>query len=316
MSMAATKRARLFRVRTCLLAALVGMAASLYVEPYVALAAQHAITPSESEFVQVGTSRLALVRIPAGKFWMGTNVVLRADENWKTCSSCPARNDAERPLHQVTISRDFWMGQFTVTQGQWQQVMGSNPAYFQAAGPDAPVEQVSWNDVRIFLAKLNAEQDRWTVRLPTEAEWEYAARAGSTGETYGPLDEIAWYRANAARTTHPVGRKLPNAFGLYDMLGNVWQWCHDWFGSYPGVPSTDPQGPAKGDRRVTRGGCFYCDAIHERAARRNRDLEDHSWRSIGFRIVPVPGKGRADARWPVTPVKIATHAWVFTTLPF
>jgi formylglycine-generating enzyme required for sulfatase activity len=181
------------------------------------------------------------------------------------------------------------MGRFDVTQGQWQELMGSNPAYGKAAGPDAPVEQVSWRDVQAFLAKLNAAQDKWTVRLPTEAEWEYAARAGTTGETYGSLDEIAWYRGNkGVGTTHPAGQKRPNAFGLYDMLGNVWQWCQDWFGSYSGEPSTDPQGAARGDRHVTRGGCFYCEALQERAARRNRDLEDHSSRSIGFRIVAIP----------------------------
>jgi formylglycine-generating enzyme required for sulfatase activity len=220
---------------------------------------------------------------------MGTDLVIRADDSWKACSSCAPRNDVERPAHPVTITREFWMGRFDVTQGQWQELMGDNPAYSKAAGPDAPVEQVSWRDVQVFLRKLNAAQDQWAVRLPTEAEWEYAARAGTTGETYGPLDEIAWYRGNkGVGTTHPVGQKRPNAFGLYDMLGNVWQWCQDWFGPYSSEPSTDPQGAAKGDRRVTRGGCFYCEALQERAARRNRDFEDHSSRSIGFRIVAVP----------------------------
>lgn len=242
----------------------------------------------QTDYVKLGKLRLAVVHIPPGKFLMGTDQVIRADDFWKACSSCSPRNDAERPVHQVTITRDFWMGQFDVTQGQWQELMGSNPASCKAAGLDAPVEQVTWRDVQAFIAKLNAAQDQWTVRLPTEAEWEYAARAGTTGEAYGPLDEIAWYRANGSGTTHPVGKKRPNPFGLYDMLGNVWQWCQDWFGPYSAETSTDPQGAAKGDRRVTRGGCFYCDAVHERAARRNRDLEDHSSRSIGFRIVATP----------------------------
>lgn len=291
MAIAVITRPRSFLVSTCVLAALVAIAQTRPdLQPHHVPAAQHAIANHPSDYVSVGKTRLVLIHIPPGTFWMGTNQVLRADDYWKLCSSCPPRNDGERPLHQVTISRDFWMGQFDVTQRQWQEVMGGNPAYFQAAGPDAPVEQVSWNDVQLFLAKLNVAQDQWTVRLPTEAEWEYAARAGTTGDTYGPLDEIAWYRANGSRTTHPVGRKLPNAFGLYDMLGNVWQWCQDWFGPYPSGPSTDPVGAAKGDKRVTRGGCFYCDAIHERAARRNRDLEEHSSRSIGFRIVAIPRK--------------------------
>jgi formylglycine-generating enzyme required for sulfatase activity len=183
------------------------------------------------------------------------------------------------------------MGQFPVTQRPWQEVMGDNPSYFQNAGPGAPVEQVTWRQVQTFLAKLNALQSPWEVRLPTEAEWEYAARAGTADEAYGPLDEIAWYRANGSRTTHPVGQKRPNAFGLYDMLGNVWQWCQDWFGPYPSTPSVDTVGPREGEGRVTRGGCFYCEAVDERAARRNRDLVDHAWRSIGFRIVAIPKSG-------------------------
>ncbi|HEX5235296.1 MAG TPA: formylglycine-generating enzyme family protein [Silvibacterium sp.] len=245
------------------------------------------------DYIQLGKSRLAIVRIPAGTFLMGTDKVLRADDHWNACSNCPSRNDVERPAHRVTISQGFWMGEFPVTQQQWQDVMSANPSYFRGAGPEAPVEQVSWKDVQQFLAKVNAMQVRWTLRLPTEAEWEYAARAGSTGETYSPLDSIAWYSENGSHTTHPVGQKLPNAFGLYDMLGNVWQWCQDWFGPYSTEPSIDPKGPSTGETRITRGGCFYCDSVHERAARRNRDLEDHSSQSIGFRVVAVPRKSTA-----------------------
>lgn len=248
------------------------------------------IQDNSSDYVELVQSRLAIVKIPAGTFRMGSSQVIKADDRWKPCSNCPARNDVERPVHQVTISRDFWMGRFLVTQRQWQEVMRSNPSSFQSAGQEAPVEQVSWKDVQSFLAKVNTIQALWTVRLPTEAEWEYAARAGTTAEAYGPLDDIAWYGGNGSRTTHPVGQKLPNAFGLYDMLGNVWQWCQDWFGPYSNEPAIDPEGPPKGERRITRGGCFYCEAIHERASRRNRDLEEHFSRSIGFRIVAVPRK--------------------------
>ena len=245
------------------------------------------------DYVELVKSRLVIVRIPAGAFQMGTDLVIRADDHWEPCAKCPARNDVERPVHRVTISEDFWMGQFPVTQRQWQEVMGTNPSYFQGVGPEAPAEQVSWRDVQAFLAKVNTIQVRWTVRLPTEAEWEYAARAGSTGETYGPLDDIAWYGGNASHTIHAVGQKLHNAFGLYDMLGNVWQWCQDWFGPYSPGNVIDPQGPPTGERRITRGGCFYCDAVHERAARRNRDLEDHFSQSIGFRVVAIPRKSTA-----------------------
>jgi formylglycine-generating enzyme required for sulfatase activity len=257
---------------------------------FLALALSALPTPSKPPVAVItfGKAQLVIVRIPSGTFVMGTNRVFTADGGWT--------NDGERPSHQVTITKDFWMGQFPVTQGQWRELMGSNPSYFQNAGPDAPVEQVSWTDVQVFLARLNAAQRQWTVRLPTEAEWEYAARAGTTGETYGPLDDIAWYRTNGARTTHPAGQKAPNTFGLYDMLGNVWQWCQDWFGPYVSAPAVDPQGAANGERRVTRGGCFYCEALHERAARRNRDLEGHSWRSIGFRIVAAPRAGGGGVR--------------------
>jgi len=119
---------------------------------------------------------------------MGSDLIIHADDGWRPCSTCSPRNEVERPVHQVTISKDFWMGQFDVTQKQWQDVMGNNPSYNLATGPDAPVEQVSWKDVQSFLGKANAMQSAWTVRLPTEAKWEYAARAVSTEETYGPLD--------------------------------------------------------------------------------------------------------------------------------
>lgn len=247
-------------------------------------------TPQQSNYVELSKSRLIIVKIPAGTFRMGSDQLIHADDAWDPCSTCSPRNEVERPVHQVTISKDFWMGQFDVTQKQWQDVMGNNPSGNLAGGPDAPVEQVSWKDVQSFLARANAMQSAWTVRLPTEAEWEYAARAGSTSETYGPLQEIAWYKANGGGTTHPVGQKRPNAFGLYDMLGNVWQWCQDWFGPYQGDGVIDPLGAPNGDKHPTRGGCYYCDAVHERAARRNRDLEDHSSRSVGFRIVAVRRK--------------------------
>ena len=230
--------------------------------------------------VLVAGARIEVVLVPAGSFRMGTDSVVTGPNGWT--------NDAERPAHRVTLSHDFWMGRTTITQRQWQAVMGSNPSYCTMSGADAPVEQVDWIDCQRFIARLNASQTRWTVRLPTEAEWEYACRAGTSGERYSPLDRIAWYRGNNAGQTRLVGLKLPNAFGLYDMLGNVWQWCADWFGAYPDSAVVDPRGPASGDRRITRGGCYYCDDIHCRAARRNRDLVDHSSRSIGLRIVAEP----------------------------
>jgi formylglycine-generating enzyme required for sulfatase activity len=229
------------------------------------------------DYVDIGKYRNAMVKVPAGIFQMGTAQVLTTGQDWN--------NDVERPVHEVRITKEFWIGQSPVTQREWQEVMGNNPSYFRSAPPDAPVEQVTWNDTQTFIAKLNSRQTRWTVRLPTEAEWEYASRAGTTAETYGPLGDIAWYKGNNSGLTHPVGQRVPNAFSLYDMLGNVRQWCQDWFGPYTSASSVDPQGAPTGEKRVMRGGCFYCAAIHCRAARRNRDPQDHLSRSIGFRIV-------------------------------
>jgi len=250
----------------------------------LSLASAADASTAEVDYVEAGKAKIGVVKVPHGSFMMGTDLVIKADDHWEPCETCPARNDVERPVHEVTITKDFWMGEFDVTQEQWQAVMGSNPSFFK--DPEKPVEQVDFNDVQAFLAKLNAMQHKWTVRLPTEAEWEYAARAGTTGETYGLIDEIAWYDGKTREnTTHAVGKKRPNAFGLYDMLGNVWQWCSDWFEPYSNKPAADPQGAATGDLRITRGGCYYCGAVHIRAARRNRDLVDHKSRTIGFRVV-------------------------------
>jgi formylglycine-generating enzyme required for sulfatase activity len=224
---------------------------------------------------------LTLVQVPAGRFRMGTNAT---DLPWfKTA----------RPVHEVTISRDFWMGKFPVTQGQWAEVMGTNPSFFfLKVGVEAPVENVSWDDAQAFLARLNYLQHDWTFRLPTEAEWEYACRAGSEGETYGPVDEIAWCKSNSAGTTHPVGQKRPNAFGLYDMSGNVDQWCQDWFQEtyYQGSPAVDPQGPASGHHRVRRGGSWNDDAANVRSAYRNACWPDHNTYGLGLRVVAVARK--------------------------
>jgi len=154
----------------------------------------------------------------------------------------------------------FKMSVYEITQGQWKAVMGNNPSYFSSCGDDCPLEDVSWNDVQDFIDNLNQQTGK-NYRLPTEAEWEYAARAGTTtkyycGDNRSCLRDIAWYRDNSDNQTHPVGQKAPNAWGLYDMSGNVWEWVQDWYDSdyYSSSPETDPQGPDSGAGRVFRGG--------------------------------------------------------------
>ena len=195
----------------------------------------------------------------------------------------------ENPRHEVTISRGFEMGKYEVTQGQWIKVMGNNPSNFK--GDDGlPVERVSWNDIQGFIAKLNALNDGYRYCLPTEAEWEYAARGGTTGPYYANLDGIAWYDANSGSRTHPVGQKQANGYGLHDMLGNVWECCADWYGeSYYGYsPSTDPKGASSGQYRVLRGGSWF---LYARSARVSfRFGYDPGFRvySNGFRVCREP----------------------------
>jgi formylglycine-generating enzyme required for sulfatase activity len=180
---------------------------------------------------------LTYVWIPPGTFQMG-------------CSAGDAECFAgEKPAHEVTITKGFWIGQTPVTQEAYQRVVGNNPGHFK--GDQFPVEQVNWNEAQGYCQSVG-------MRLPTEAEWEYAARGGSTGSRYGDLDRIGWYRNNSGNTTHVVGQKEANAFGLYDMLGNVSQWVADWYAEYPAGPQRDPAGPASGSGpfREMRGGSW------------------------------------------------------------
>ncbi len=201
---------------------------------------------------------MEFVRIPAGELRMGSE-----DKN---------AYDDEKPVHTVRLTRAFYLGKYEVTQGQWQEVMGSNPS-LSTGDANRPVEQVSWDDVQAFLQRLNAREGGTPYRLPTEAEWEYAARAGSTtaysfGTDAQQLGAYAWHSANAGSTTHPVGQKQPNAWGLHDMHGNVLEWVQDWYGAYTAAPAVDPQGPAAGAYRVVRGGSWLGSAGGCRSASR------------------------------------------------
>lgn len=193
----------------------------------------------------------------------------------------------ELPIHQVTV-RDFRIGKYEVTQGEWLAVMGNNPSSFKTCGADCPVENVSWNDIKIFIATLNQLSGK-SYRLPTEAEWEYAARSGGEEELYsggGEIGDVAWYAANSANTTHPLGLKRGNGLGIHDMSGNVAEWVNDWYGStyYRSSPPTDPTGPTSGSYRVVRGGYWKGDAVKERTTHRTPVALDFRGYVLGFRL--------------------------------
>jgi formylglycine-generating enzyme required for sulfatase activity len=194
-------------------------------------------------------------------------------------------------MHQVTISNPVYMQTTEVTQGQWQRVMGSNPSRFKDCGGDCPVEQVSWDDVQEFIRKLNGLERTDKYRLPTEAQWEYAARSGGKKEEWAgtsnesSLESYAWYDANSGGKTHPVARKQPNGLGLFDMSGNVWEWVQDWYGNYPAGSVTDPEGPSSGSYRVVRGGSWFSDAGYCRSAYRGVIVPGDRNGSLGFRLL-------------------------------
>jgi formylglycine-generating enzyme required for sulfatase activity len=215
-----------------------------------------------------------MVRIAAGTFQMGS-------ENG---------DSDEKPVHQVRVS-DFYLGETEVTQAQWRAVMGADPPELRFKGcGQCPVEGVSWEDVQQFIRELNAKTGE-TYRLPTEAEWEYAAGGGASGRTKwsgtgteSSLGSYAWYSANSDSKTHPVKQKQPNGLGLYDMSGNVWEWCSDWYGSYQPGAQTDHEGPSSGVYRVLRGGGWYDDAGYCRVASRNYYGPGYRYDYYGFRL--------------------------------
>jgi formylglycine-generating enzyme required for sulfatase activity len=220
-----------------------------------------------------GSVLMEFVSIPAGTFLMG-------------CSGGDSEcAPDELPRRQVQITKPFELGRYEVTQEEWSAVMGSNPSRFRDGR--RPVEHVSWVDVQSFLGKLNARNDGYRYRLPTEAEWEYAARAGTDGKRYAEAEVIGWYRENSDAKTQLVGGKQANAWGLHDMLGNVWEWCADWYQekSYAVASGRDPHGPNSGEYRVLRGGTWGEGASAMRASKRFWMSPSVGNFYVGFRVV-------------------------------
>ena len=232
-----------------------------------------------------------MARIPAGEFLMG------ADGDM----------DDAKPAHRVRITQAFEMGKCEVSQAQWKTVMtdphakpdakrstpegdavGTDPSHFK--GASTPVESVSWGDIQVFLRRLNARDSTQKYRLPSEAEWEYACKSGKAGGDFANLDREAWYKPNAEGHTQTVGQKVPNAWGLYDMFGNVSEWVQDWYSPnyYSQSPAANPTGPDSGSYRVYRGGCWFDAEKYCRPALRRFDFPISRVYNVGFRVVRTP----------------------------
>ena len=234
-------------------------------------------TATDTEIIaeqQSNLPEIEMVYVSGGTFTMGATSEQGSD----------AYSD-EKPAHSVTLS-GYYIGKYEVTQELWKAVMGSNPSNFK--GDNLPVENVSWNDVQEFLRKLNAMTGK-RYRLPTEAEWEFAARGGNSSRGYkysgsNSLGSVAWYYGNSGDRTHAVGTKSPNELGIYDMSGNVWEWCQDWYGSYSSSSQRNPKGPNSGSNRVLRGGSWSINARYCRVSRRDYDTPVLRFNFLGFRL--------------------------------
>ena len=238
--------------------------------------------PQTETFTVNGVS-FTMVAVEGGTFTMGATAEQGSDAE-----------SYENPAHEVTLS-SYWIGQTEVTQALWKAVMGSNPSNFTGY-LQHPVERVSWNNCQTFITKLNQLTGK-TFRLPTEAEWEFAARGGNQSQGYkyagsNTIDDVAWYYDNCYALganspdygTHIVATKAPNELGLYDMSGNVWEWCQDWFGSYSSFAQTNPTGPSSGAHRLYRGGSWYTNAVNCRVSKRVSSPAATTASYVGLRL--------------------------------
>ena len=232
---------------------------------------------SSKTFTLSGVS-FDMVKVQAGSFTMGATSEMEDPFN------------DEKPIHRVTLTYNYYIGKTAVTQALWRIVMGDNPSCIK--GDNHPVENVTWYDCREFISRLNSMTGR-DFRLPTEAEWEFAARGGNKSNHYqysgsDKLGDVAWYDENSGSKTHPVATKLPNELRIYDMSGNVWEWCSDWYGKYSSSSQTNPTGPNSGSYRVYRGGSGVSNAGRCRSSLRNFYTPDFSDFNLGLRLVLVP----------------------------
>ncbi len=243
---------------------------------------------SDQDGVITNSVGMKLKLIKAGEFMMGSS--LSPEEIAKRYGEKALWYDWEKPVHKVKITRPFYIGVYEVTRAQYEKIMGKNPS--KSKGPNRPVDSITWDDAVLFCKKLS-EKEGVEYRLPTEAEWEYACRAGTRTKYYWG-DEMdgryAWYNINSERKTHDVGHKKPNAWGLYDMSGNVFERCSDWFARdyYDNSPEKDPQGPKDGKFRVLRGGSWDLNQAFCRSEDRVGNIPGRTWGMIGFRIVRAP----------------------------
>ncbi|HSH94671.1 MAG TPA: formylglycine-generating enzyme family protein [Roseimicrobium sp.] len=255
------------------------------------------IAPTRAaDFEEVVAQGISFIRIPAGSFTMGTGDASQAElkklEHWTRF------NEQERPAKTVTLSKGFLIGKFEITQKQWRDIMPNNKTPSAFKGDTLPVDSVSWDEVQVFIREINKKEKSNKYRLPTEAEWEYCARAGGNGTfglgqakvaiTFENIDGFAWHKENSEKKTQPVGKNKPNAWGVYDMAGNVWEWCQDWHDPawYAKMPAQDPINKADGNtERVIRGGSWFLDVQHLRPANRSANPPNSKTSYLGFRLV-------------------------------